>query len=154
MFINFFTLTLFFLISKEFLFYGEERLIVLSYLTLFILLFFALGSSMSISFKERADALKSEFDSYFASIITILNSTKKLILNLGFFNLKLVRLCISVFKELVYYYVVISNFSVFKLNFFKLKITNLLHSSSTFFVDINNLINKHVFPRFISRVAS
>lgn len=154
MFINFFTLTLFFLISKEFLFYGEERLIVLSYLTLFILLFFALGSSMSISFKERADALKFEFDSYFASIITILNSTRKLILNLGFFNLKLVRLCISVFKELVYYYVVISNFSVFKLNFFKLKITNLLHSASIFFVDINNLINKHVFPRFISRVAS
>ena len=154
MFINFFTLTLFFLISKEVLFYGEERLIVLSYLTLFILLFFALGSGLSLSFKERADALKVEFDIYFASIISILRATKKLILNFGFFNLKLVRLCVSVFKELVYYYAIIANFSSFKLNFFKLKITNLLHSSSTFFLDINTIINKQVFPRFITRVAS
>lgn len=87
---------MFFLISKEFLFYGEERLIVLSYLTLFTSLFFVLGSSLSSSFSQRTEALKAEFDLFFDSIITLLQQTKKLINNFSFFNLKVLRLFSSI----------------------------------------------------------
>lgn len=92
MFLNFFSFFLFFLLSKEFLFYGEERLIVLSYLTLFTSLFFVLGGSLSSSFNHRADVLKAEFDSFFDSILVLLNQTKKLITDFSFFNLKVLRL--------------------------------------------------------------
>ena len=96
MFLNFFFFCLFFLISKEFLFYGEERLIVLSYLTLFTLLFFVLGSSLSESFQTRADVVKAEFKTFFESIIFLLLQTKTLIMNFSFFNLKILRLFTSV----------------------------------------------------------
>lgn len=145
---------MFFLISKEFLFYGEERLIVLSYLTLFTSLFFVLGSSLSSSFSQRTEALKAEFDLFFDSIITLLQQTKKLINNFSFFNLKVLRLFSSIWLEFAVYFANYSNYSWLKFNFVKFKFMAVLGSSSLFYTKLLNLFYSNVLPSFFNKVIS
>lgn len=154
MFLNFLTLSIFFLLSKEVLFYGEERLIVLSYLTLFVSLFFVLGGSMSSGFSERAVVLKSEFDSFFSSILVILHQTRVLIKNFAFFNYKIIKLFLSIYAELVFYFSVVANFSSLKFNFFKLKFNNFLNVSVNFVNSVMHLSNNIFFVNYLSKVIS
>lgn len=150
MFLNFFTFFMFFLISKEFLFYGEERLIVLSYLTLFVMLFFTLSDSMVDSFNSRATALKAEFDDFFGSILLSLYKAKTLILNFSFFNLKVLRLFNSIFFEFIFYFSNSYVFSFAKLNFLKYKFNNFLTVSSSFIAQFNFIFYNKVLPLFFS----
>jgi hypothetical protein len=141
---------MFFLISKEFLFYGEERLIVLSYLTLFVMLFFTLSDSMVDSFNSRAAALKVEFDGFFESILSSLNKAKSLILNFSFFNLKVLRLFNSIFFEFIFYFSNSFVFSFTKFNFLKYKFNNFLATSSAFVIQLNSIFYNKVLPLFFS----
>lgn len=152
MFLNFFTFFLFFLISKEFLFYGEERLIVLSYLTLFVMLFFSLADSMVDSFNSRASALKQEFDTFFDIILSSLNNAKLLILNFSFFNLKILRLFNAIFFEFIFYFSNYSTFFFTKFNFLKYKFNNLLSTASFSFISLSSTFYNKVLPAFFNKL--
>ena len=154
MFLNFFTLFMFFLISKEFIFYGEERLIVISYLSLFMILFFVLGTSLSSSFKHKSDLLKAEFDSFYNIILMMLNKTKTLVLSFSFFNLKITKLFIAIFNEFIYYFSTIASFNFLKFNFFKLKFLNMLEVSVNFNAALNSIFSEVVLMSFLNKLLA
>jgi hypothetical protein len=135
---------LFFLLSKEILFYGEERLITVCYLFLFFVGFFNLYEGINNDFNSRAKSIKDELDIYFYSIISTLNNTKRFIkVSLEiFFNLLI--LYKSIINEFSFYFLYYYNFSDFKRFVISYRATKLLNLTNLFFTNVKKtLMKKH-----------
>jgi hypothetical protein len=130
MILNTFFFCIFFLVTKEFVFFGEERLIVFSYLALFLGLFYLFAGSMVVDFQARVNILKKEYDSFFSSILNFLFITKKALHNFIYFNLLVKNILIALFVELNTYFSASFNF-------------NLLHKN------VRNIINSYTLNRSV-----
>lgn len=146
----FYSLILFFLfLSKEFLSYGEERLIVSSYLILLFLGFFFLSSGFNSMFDERVKSIKQEFDTLFTTVLDILLLTKELIKKYYLISVFSLRLYVSIFNEFFFYFLNVSSFKYLKTIFFNLKLANMLNSSLTFYKNFLNIIYINFFPKYV-----
>jgi len=125
------------LISKEILFAGEERLIVISYVFLFVTMYFFMFATISSDFEYRTNIIKEELDSLFVSIINTIVLTKKFILNSNFIYFRLIKLYKALLLEYYYNIYYHFNLSQFKLLFLNFKISQMLVSSLKFVTKLN-----------------
>lgn len=126
------------LISKEVLFAGEERLIVISYMFLFVILYYFLSSAFTSDFEYRSSLIKEEIESILSLIIAVITSTRNLLLKSNYIYFRLIKLYRSLLLEYHYNIYYHFNYSNFKKLFLYYKITNMLHSSLSFVVTLNN----------------
>lgn len=140
---------LFFLLSKEVLFYGEERLITVCYLFLFFLGFFNLYQGVVNDFNARANSIKDELDLYFKNIIETLVNTKAFIKSSFdiFFNfLVLYKAIMNEFSFYFLHHYNFSNFKHFLINYRSLKV---LESTESFYKNVRNSLVKAHNPKFL-----
>jgi hypothetical protein len=131
------------LIGKEILFAGEERLIVISYVFLFVMMYFFMSAAISSDFEYRSNIIKEELELIFVSIINTIASTKKLILNSNFIYFRLIKLYKALLLEYYYNIYYHFNFSQFKMLFLNFKISQMLVSSLNFVSKLNSAFRKH-----------
>ncbi len=145
----------FFLLSKEVLFYGEERLITVCYLFLFFVGFFNLYQGVINDFNERSNSIKEELDSYYFNIIQTIVNTKKFIKqSVEIFN-NLLVLYKSLISEFNFYFLFFSNNSNFKKFILNYKANNVLSNANNFFWNVkHSLIKHHTTTFFLNEIAS
>ncbi len=123
----------FFLLSKEILFYGEERLITVCYLFLLFVGFFNTYQGVINDFNERASSIKEELDNYYFNIINTIANTKKFIAqSVEIFN-NLLLLYKSLISEFNFYFLYFSNKSNFKKFMLNYKASCILTNANSFF---------------------
>lgn len=134
----------FFLLSKEILFYGEERLIVVCYLFLLFLGFFNLSEGVAADFNSRAQAIKDELDQYFYTLINTLIQTKEFITLSYHMFLNILKLHNSMLDEFYFYFLFYYNNSEFKRFMINYNVKDILSNTNEFFWGVRNaLIKKH-----------
>lgn len=138
------------LLSKELLFYGEERLIAVCYLYLFFLGFFNLYQGVVNDFSARANAIKEELDSYFYNIIETLLNTRKFIkvsFDIFYNFLVLYRALLAESNFYFLYHYNSSNLKRFLINY---KALTMLENTNKFFWDIKSFLVKTHSTKFLS----
>lgn len=126
------------LISKEVLFAGEERLIVISYMFLFVVLYYFLSSALTSDFEYRTNVIKEEIESILSLIISVITRTRNLLLKTNYIYFRLIKMYRSLLLEYHYNVYYHFNYSNFKKLFLYYKLTNMLESSLSFITQLNN----------------
>lgn len=140
---------IFFLLSKEVLFYGEERLIACCYLFLLFLGFFVGYEGINNDLNSRAKAIKDELDLYYYSIINSLLNTKKFLslsCNVFYTFLNLYK---AIMNEFSFYFLFYYNNSQFKKFLIKYNSKMVLQLTSEFYFNVRSVILKKQKPALL-----
>lgn len=137
---------IFFLLSKEVLFYGEERLIACCYLFLLFVGFFVGYEGVNNDLNSRAKAIKDELDLYYYSIINSLVNTKKFLslsCNVFYTFLNLYK---AIMNEFSFYFLFFYNNSQLKKFLISYNANMVLQLTNEFYLNVRSVIIKKHNP--------